>query len=92
MLKWLFRLLRRRVRPPKIIDHGRYVYKPVIARALSVVMNISQAEVVALVISKKIYFNGQQLQPNFAATTRLHSGSYEVKIPSQNRLYKFYIT
>lgn len=93
MLKWLRSKLKRkpRVIPPEVFDYGRYEYKPVIARALSVVMNCTQQDVLNLVAATEVHFNGELLQPGFTARPRLESGQYEVKIPSQNRVYRFFI-
>jgi len=93
MFKWLGKILRRKTRakPLEIINYGRYLHRPVLLRALSVVMNISQDEILSLIKGKGIYCNEEYLQQGFIATLRLHSGRYQIRVPSQNRLYKFYI-
>ncbi len=95
MFKWLskIRLWRQKSKETVVYDYGRYVYKPVIARALSVVLERSQAEVVAWVADPgvQIYLNDRLIQGANWTRERLESGSYEIKIPSQYKVWRFFI-
>lgn len=74
-------------------EYGRYVYKPVVARALSVVMNISQHELVEWIQNPDIdiYLNKDLIQGTRWARQRLESGGYEIKIPQMNKIWRFFI-
>ena len=95
MLKWLtkVKLWRRGSEGPVVHEYGRYVYKPVIARAMSEVIGVSQAEVCAWVQDPEIdlYLNEDLIQGASWALRRLESGNYEIKIPSQNKVWRFFI-
>lgn len=95
MLKWIRRIRKwqRRLEGPVVHDYGKYEYKPVIARALSVVIGVSQAEVCAWVADPEInvFVNDELIQGASWARRRLESGDYEVKIPSQDKVWRFFI-
>lgn len=95
MFKWLIKakLWRRGPEGPVVNDYGRYVFKPVIARALSEVIGVSQAEVCAWVQNPEIdlYLNEELIQGASWARRRLESGNYEIKIPSQDKVWRFFI-
>lgn len=95
MFKWLskIKLWRRKLEGPVVHEYGRYVYKPVIARALSVVIGVSQAEVCSWISDPKIdlFLNDELIQGTQWARRRLESGGYEIKIPSQNKVWRFFI-
>lgn len=96
-MKWLGKLkIWRRVsqeKGPVVNDYGQYLYKPVISRAISVVTEVSQAEVCAWVEDPEIdvYLNDELIQGAQWARRRLESGNYEIKIPSQNKVWRFFI-
>lgn len=95
MFKWLskIRLWRQTSKAPVVYNYGKYVYKPVIARAFSVVLERSQAEIVAWVADPniQIYLNDRLIEGADWARERLESGGYEIKIPSQNKVWRFFI-
>jgi hypothetical protein len=97
MFKWIgkIRLWKREKVPEGYTLHefGRYVYKPVIARAMSVVIGVSQAELCSWIANPEIevFLNGELIQGTQWAMRRLESGGYEIKIPSQNKIWKFHI-
>lgn len=74
-------------------EYGQYSYKPVIARAISAVVGVSQAEVCNWVADPEveIYLNEDLLQGANWARVRLESGDYEIKIPSQAKVWRFFI-
>lgn len=71
-------------------EYGRYVHKPIRQRALSCVMGISQGDLVNLVRQTQVELNGTPLDVTHLVL-RMESGSYEIKIPSQNRIWRFFI-
>jgi hypothetical protein len=97
MFKWLSRLKiwRRESQDegPTVHEYGRYVYKPVIARALSEVIGVSQAEVCDWIASPGVdlFLNDELIQGATWARRRLESGDYEIKIPLQNKVWRFFI-
>jgi len=95
MFKWLtkIKLWRREPEGPVVHEYGRYLYKPVIARAISVVVGVSQAEVCSWVQNPEIdlYLNDELIQGASWALKRLESGNYEIKIPSQDKVWRFFI-
>ncbi len=95
MFKWLskIRLWRQTSKAAVVYDYGQYLYKPVIARALSVVLEHSQAEIVAWVADPniQIYLNDRLIEGANWTRERLESGNYEIKIPSQNKVWRFFI-
>lgn len=96
MFRWLGRLTTwRRKEPngPLVTEFGKYEYKPVMARVLSVVMDISQAEVVAIIANPhiEILLNDKVIQGSSWARERLESGAYEIKILSQDKIWRFFI-
>lgn len=95
MFKWLgkLRIWRRRSTGPLVTEYGQYLYKPVIARAISVVVGVSQAEVCSWIANPEInvFLNEDLLQGSQWARRRLESGNYEIKIPSQNKVWRFFI-
>jgi len=74
-------------------DYGQYVFKPVIARVISVVIGVSQTEVCAWIADPEIniFLNEELIQGAQWARRRLESGDYEIKIPSQNKVWRFFI-
>ena len=95
MFKWLVKakLWRRGPEGPVVNDYGHYVFKPVIARAMSEVVGVSQAEVCSWVQNPEIdlYLNDELIQGAQWARRRLESGNYEIKIPSQGKVWRFFI-
>ena len=95
MFKWLgkIRLWQRSPTGPLVAEFGQYVHKPVIARAISVVIGVSQAEVCAWIVNPEIdvFLNEELLQGASWARRRLESGDYEIKIPSQDKVWRFFI-
>jgi len=89
MFKWLGKLWRRDT-APDIHDYGRYVNKPVIQRALAMVMNMSQTDLVRLVGKSDVYLNNDKLDLTHLVL-RMESGGYEIKIPAQNKIWRFFI-
>lgn len=75
-----------------IYEYGRYVYKPVLQRALSEVMGMTQTELVNRMQNSgmEVYLNDDLLHPSHLVL-RLEAGSYEVKVPSLNKAWRFFI-
>lgn len=78
---------------PVICDYGQYVHKPVVARALSVVLDVSQSEICNWIAdpNTEVFLNDELLVGAQWARRRLESGSYEVRIPSQDKIWTFFI-
>ena len=96
MFKWIGRLKRWRqkeVGAPIVHEYGRYVFKPIVLRALSVVLEQDQSVVTAWVADPNIdiYLNNQLIQGTDWACVRMESGGYRVEIPSQNKVWSFFI-
>lgn len=89
MFKWLINKLGRK-KSPEIHDYGRYINKPVIQRALAMVMNISQNDLVGLVGKTDVYLNDDKLDLTHLVL-RMESGGYKIKIPAQNKVWRFFI-
>lgn len=89
MLKWLVEKLGRK-QAPDVHDYGRYVNKPVVQRALAMVMNMSQTDLVRLVGKTDVYLNDDKLDLTHLVL-RMESGGYEIKIPAQNKIWRFFI-
>ena len=97
MFKWLGKIKfwkQREPEGPVVHDYGRYLYKPVVARALSVVLEQDQAVIAAWVASPdiQVYVNGEELQGAKWARGRLESGDYEIKISTEeDKVWRFFI-
>ena len=99
MFKWLgkIRLWRSDPKGPLVTEFGQYLHKPVIARAISVVVGVSQAEVCNMVADVEIgvFLNDELLQGANWARRRLEAGGYEIKITSpdgaKDKLWRFFI-
>lgn len=95
MFKWIAKAKwwRRGSKGPVVNDYGQYVYKPVIARALSVVLGVSQADVCMWVAdpNTQVYLNDELIEGISWTRRRLESGDYEIKIPSQDKVWRFFI-
>jgi hypothetical protein len=97
MFKWLgkIRLWRRESAPDPyiILEYGQYVHKPVVARAVSMIMGVSQDELCSWINDPEmdLFLNDELIQGSEGAQRRLGSGSYEIKIPSQRRVWRFFI-
>jgi len=78
--------------PVTIHTYGRYSHKPVLGRALSMVMNVCDAELCAWTNDPEIevYLNNTLVQES-RLLERLEAGSYEIKLPSQNKVWRFFI-
>lgn len=96
MLKWLGKLVsygRRSLQGYVVYDYGQYLYKPVVPRAVAEVIGISQTELRSWIDDSEIeiYLNRDLIQGVRWAGARLESGNYEIKIPSQKKLWTFFI-
>lgn len=96
MFKWLGKVKfwkQQEPEGPAVHEYGQYVHKPVIARALSVVIDVSQAELCSWISDPEIeiFLNEELIQGAQWARRRLESGDYEVKIPSQDKVWRFFI-
>lgn len=97
MFKWIgkIKLWRHRSEPDPVVvhDYGQYLHKPVMARAISMIMGVSQNELCTWVDDPEIdlFLNDELIQGSEWALRRLGSGYYEIKIPSQNRVWRFFI-
>ena len=94
MFKWLGKLkIWRQDQEVTVHEYGRYVYKPVIARALSVVIGVPQTEICDWIASPHInlFLNDELIEGATWARRRLESGNYEIKIPSQAKVWRFFI-
>ena len=95
MLKFLGKLMWwRQAKEPSVTvhDYGRYVYKPVLQRTLSEVMKMSQTELVNRMMNDgmEVYLNDGLLHPTHLVL-RLESGTYEIKVPSLRKVWRFFI-
>jgi len=96
VFKWIGKLKRWRqkeVGAPIVHEYGRYVFKPIVLRALSVVLGQDQTVIITWVASPDIdiYLNNRLIQGEDWAKVRLESGGYKVEIPSQNKVWSFFI-
>lgn len=96
MFKWLTKIKLWRQRglqdPVVVYQYGRYVLKPVVVRAMSVVMNISQQEFVHMTNIEDVFLNNEKVGDTWLAVhSRLESGEYIIRILAQNKIWKFYI-
>ena len=80
---------------PAFHDFGQYVYKPVIARALSVVMDESQEQIAIWVQDPnvQITLNDEPVEGMRWALRRLESGTYTVKMSRDgvDKIWRFFI-
>ena len=94
MLKWLSKLKWwKQAKHPSLICHhyGRYVYKPVVQRALAEVMGgMNQTDLIALVCDGQVILNDSPLDSTHLAL-RLESGNYEIKVPALAKVWTFFI-
>jgi len=94
MLKWLGKLKwwRSKETGPIVYEYGRYLHKPTVIRTLSMVINISPEELFRIVEQDKVYLNDELIQvQQLAMHFRLESGHYEIKIPTNNKVWRFFI-
>ena len=97
MFKWLGVIKfwkQREPEGPVVREYGRYVHKPVMARALSVVLEQDQAVIAAWVADPDIHIfvNGEELQGSKWALGRMESGDYEIKISTEeDKVWLFFI-
>jgi hypothetical protein len=75
---------------PDVCEYGAYLYRPVIQRAVANVMGLSEPQLVSLIDSEEVQLNNLTLDKTHLVL-RLESGQYEIKIPSQNRIWRFFI-
>ena len=93
MFKWLGKLRWwNQTKHPSLVCHhyGRYLYKPVIQRALAEVMGMTQTDLVALVRDNKVILNDSPLDSTHLVL-RLESGNYEIKVPALAKVWTFFI-
>lgn len=93
MIKWARKVLwwrRDSTEDPVVYDYGRYVHKPVLERAITMVTSFDYGGLHCLVDSGKIYLNNDKLQLS-NLKDRLPSGQYEIKFPEQNKVWRFFI-
>ncbi len=95
MFKWLGKLKWWKAEDDdtSVHEYGQYVYKPVIARALSVVLDVPQSQIVEWVQDPavSIYLNDELISGTRWTRQRLESGGYEIKIPQRNKIWRFFI-
>lgn len=95
MFKWLGKLKwwKGTEDGPSVHEFGQYCHKPVMARTLSVILDITQPQVVALIQNAdiEVYLNDDLIQGSDWARRRLESGGYELRIPQQNKIWRFFI-
>jgi len=80
MLKWLgkLRLWRRESNDSVVHDYGQYVNKPVMSRALAMVMNVDAEQLDKMIWDDVgVSVNGVRVSP-VGVEQRLHSGAYKV--------------
>jgi len=87
MLKWIKKLFSRE-RKTVVHHYGKYELKPVVGRALSVVMGISKERLVDLVKAKKLALNDQLVTDTEA---RLESGQYQILFFAKSQAWNFHI-
>lgn len=87
MLKWIKNLFSKK-RKTVVYQYGKYELKPVVGRALSVVMALPKEQVVDLVKAKKLTLN-EQLVTDLEA--RLESGQYQILFFAKNQAWNFHI-
>jgi hypothetical protein len=93
MFKWLGKLAiwrRHKQTDTTVCDYGRYVHKLVIQRALSQIMGITQTDLVRLVKEDEVYLNDDLLEAT-SLVGRLSSGQYSIKMPSQKKIWLFFV-
>lgn len=94
MIKWVAKLAQKLRRDPErsfaVCDYGRYVHKPVMQRALSMVTGMTQTEFVRLVSNSDVYLNDDKLDVTHLVL-RMEAGQYRVKIPSRETVWTFFI-
>lgn len=99
-MRWLSKLKWwRQDKSPALLvhDYGQYSYKPVIARAISAVVGVSQAEVCNWIADPEIeiFLNDRLIQGANWARERLESGGYEIKITTpgeaKDKVWRFFI-
>tara|TARA_R110002096_G_scaffold108964_2_gene238492 strand:+ start:2582 stop:2872 length:291 start_codon:yes stop_codon:yes gene_type:complete len=95
MLKLLGKLLWwRKSRSSDLVVHeyGRYIHKPVARRAIAMVTQVPDIELEIAIVNEwyEVYLNGSRVLLD-DLQTRLESGSYEIKIPSQKKAWTFFI-
>ena len=87
MFKWIKGLFSKR-KKLTVFEYGRYELKPVVGRALSIVMGLSKEQLDSLVKAKKLTLN-EQLVNNLEA--RLESGQYHLFFFAKNQAWNFHI-
>ena len=87
MFKWITNLFSKK---RKIVVHqyGKYELKPVVGRALSVVMGLSKEQLASLVRAKRLTLN-EQLVIDLEA--RLESGQYQILFFAKSQAWNFHI-
>tara|TARA_R110002094_G_scaffold202613_1_gene173752 strand:+ start:2511 stop:2804 length:294 start_codon:yes stop_codon:yes gene_type:complete len=73
-------------------EYGRYLHKPVTCRAIAMVTRVPDIELELAIINEwyEVYLNGSRVLLG-DLQTRLESGGYEIKIPSKNKAWTFFI-
>lgn len=89
LLKRLFRR-KPKQRPYEVVEYGRYKNKPVIMRALELVMSKSQEEIIGIISHQIIRLNGTILTC-YSLRNRLESGQYTIEVPHLRKKWTFYI-
>ena len=90
MFGWLANKNKAKERPLNYYNRGRYLHKPVIGRALCVVVETTAPRIEELINSQSISINGEIICAR-DLDRRLESGNYSVTILDENARYEFYI-
>jgi hypothetical protein len=75
---------------PVLTNYGRYIYKPVLGRALRMVLNTDDAGLYALIKDSLLLLNNSKITAD-QLNDRLHSGQYLVERIDNHNSWSFYI-
>ena len=89
MLKKLLGIFRRK-KSASYINYGRYINKPVLYRALEIVMSVDQRQINWLINNRFLTLNGEEVTITHLKN-RLHSGQYVLKSTFSNEIWGFRI-
>ena len=87
MLKWIKKLFSPK-RKTIVHQYGKYDLKPVVGRALSIVMGLSKEQLASLVKAKRLTLNEQLVVD---LEVRLESGQYQILFFAKNQAWNFHI-
>jgi hypothetical protein len=76
--------------PPKVVEFGRYLHKPVTERAVLMVTGYEPGHFAFLIATRQLKLNGKLIEED-RFSERLESGQYVISHVDGSRTWRFFI-